>query len=223
MRNIVMPRSKLLARIVPLAMLFLVSTGLQAEPAMTIFLTGASEVPAVITAATASGQITILPDRSVSGSITTAGLTPTMAHIHEGAVVEFRERVRAADAILFATPECNHAVPGGLKSAIDWAARPVDGCDCAWAGKPAAVMTATTGCLTTLRAQHHLRQMLATLQMPTVDHPAFMKGIAAARFGPDGSLHDESTRQFIQQVVLALVTLVRVNWSARRHGTKASA
>lgn len=86
MRNIVMPRSKLLARIVPLAMLFLVSTGLQAEPAMTIFLTGASEVPAVITAATASGQITILPDRSVSGSITTAGLTPTMAHIHEGAV-----------------------------------------------------------------------------------------------------------------------------------------
>lgn len=148
---------------------------------------------------------------------------PRREHRPPGAVVEFRERVRAADAILFATPECNHAVPGGLKSAIDWAARPVDGCDCAWAGKPAAVMTATTGCLTTLRAQHHLRQMLATLQMPTVDHPAFMKGIAAARFGPDGSLHDESTRQFIQQVVLALVTLVRVNWSARRHGTKASA
>ena len=86
MPNIVTQRSRLLARIAPLAMLFLVSTGLQAEPAMSIFLTGATEVPPVITAATASGQITILPDRSVSGSITTAGLTPTMAHIHEGAV-----------------------------------------------------------------------------------------------------------------------------------------
>jgi len=138
-----------------------------------------------------------------------------------GAVVEFRQRVRDADAILFATPECNHAVPGGLKSAIDWAARPVD--DCAWAGKPAAVMSATTGSLTTLRAQHHLRQMLVTLQMPIVDHPAFMKGIAASRFGPDGSLSDEATRQFIRQVVLALATLVRVNWATRRFGTKASA
>jgi chromate reductase, NAD(P)H dehydrogenase (quinone) len=60
-----------------------------------------------------------------------------------GPVVELKRRIRESDAILFATPEYNYSVPGVLKNAIDWAARPYG--DNAWSGKPAAVMGASTG------------------------------------------------------------------------------
>ena len=60
-------------------------------------------------------------------------------------VVELKARVRAADAILFATPEYNYSIPGVLKNAIDWASRPYG--DSAWQGKPVAVMGASVGIL----------------------------------------------------------------------------
>lgn len=50
-----------------------------------IVLQGSQEVPPVTTAATGGGTITIMPDGSVSGSVTTAGITATAAHIHQGA------------------------------------------------------------------------------------------------------------------------------------------
>jgi chromate reductase len=57
------------------------------------------------------------------------------------AVVEFKKQIRAADAILIATPEYNYSVPGVLKNAIDWASRPYG--DNSWDGKPAAIMGAS--------------------------------------------------------------------------------
>ena len=78
------PTRKVLVRIVPLALL-LASINLYAQQPMAIMLKGIAEVPAVKTAATGTGQITVLPDQTVSGSIKTTGLLPTMAHIHEGA------------------------------------------------------------------------------------------------------------------------------------------
>lgn len=129
------------------------------------------------------------------------------------AVVEFRRRVTAADAILFATPECHHGVPGKLKSAIDWASRPYG--EGVWRGKPAAVMSASTGGLVTARAQHHLRQILAGLEMPMVDQAGGINGHAERRFSPDGELIDDLTRQSIRGLVAELAGLVRVEWAAR--------
>ena len=60
-------------------------------------------------------------------------------------VKEFKTRIRAADAVLIATPEYNYSIPGVLKNAIDWASRPYG--DNAFEGKPAAVMGASIGCL----------------------------------------------------------------------------
>ena len=71
-------------------------------------------------------------------------------------VVKFKERIRAADAILMVTPEYNYSVPGVLKNAIDYASRPYG--DSAWAGKPVAVMGASIGGFGSARAQYHLRQ-----------------------------------------------------------------
>jgi len=125
------------------------------------------------------------------------------------AVLEFKQQILAADAILFATPEYNYSVAGALKNAIDWASRPYG--KSAWTGKPAAVMGASTGNPGTARAQYHLRQILVTLDMPTVNQPEVMIGNAAQRFGPDGRLTDEPTRQSIQTLLEALMQLARSN------------
>jgi chromate reductase len=123
------------------------------------------------------------------------------------AVLEFKRQILAADAILFATPEYNYSVSGVLKNAIDWASRPYG--ESAWTGKPAAMMGASTGSLGTARAQYHLRQILVTLDMPVVNQPEVMIGDASQRFGPDGRLTDEPTRQLIQKLLGALVQLAR--------------
>jgi len=123
------------------------------------------------------------------------------------AVLEFKRRILAADAILFATPEYNYSLPGGLKNAIDWASRPFG--ESAWQGKPAALMGASVGNLGTVRAQCHLRQILVTLNMPTVNQPEVLIGNAALRFDQDGRLTDEPTRQFIEKLLVALVQLAR--------------
>lgn len=70
----------------PLALLLAASGVLQAEQAISITLNGNAEVPPVVTAASGTGHITVLPDRTVIGSIKTNGMVPSMAHIHEGAV-----------------------------------------------------------------------------------------------------------------------------------------
>ena len=65
-------------------------------------------------------------------------------------VTELKAKIRAADAILFVTPEYNYSIPGVLKNAIDWASRPYG--DSAWSGKPVAVMGASVGVIGTARA-----------------------------------------------------------------------
>ena len=74
-------------RLAPLALLLLASTNLlYAQQPMSISLSGAAEMPPVTTSAKGTGQITVLPDHTVSGSIKVSGFVPTMAHIHEAAV-----------------------------------------------------------------------------------------------------------------------------------------
>ncbi len=72
-------------RIIPLLLLCMASINLYAQQPMAITLRGDAEVPAVKTSATGTGQITVLPDQTVSGSIKTSGLVSTVAHIHEAA------------------------------------------------------------------------------------------------------------------------------------------
>ena len=131
-------------------------------------------------------------------------------------VVELKARIRAADAILIATPEYNYSVPGVLKNAIDWASRPYG--DSAWAGKPVAVMGASIGATGTSRAQYHLRQSFIFLDMPALNRPEVMIGNAAERFDDQGRLTDERTRQHIQKMLVALVA-----WTRKLRATPAAA
>ena len=118
-------------------------------------------------------------------------------------VVELKTRVRAADAVLFSTPEYNYSMPGVLKNAIDWASRPYG--DSAWQGKPVAVMGASVGMLGSARAQYHLRQCFVFLNMYPVNRPEVLIANAAQRFNDKGELTDESSRELIRKLVAELV------------------
>jgi chromate reductase len=122
-------------------------------------------------------------------------------------VAELKEKVRAADAILFVTPEYNYSVPGVLKNAIDWASRPYG--DSAWEGKPVAVMGASVGIFGTARAQYHLRQVFVFLDMHAVNRPEVMIGNAAERFDEQGNLTDETTKKLIGQLLQNLAAWTR--------------
>jgi chromate reductase len=122
-------------------------------------------------------------------------------------VTEFKVRIRAADAILFATPEYNYSIPGVLKNAIDWASRPYG--DSAWAGKPAAIMGASPGMQGTSRAQYHLRQGFVFLDMHTVNRPEAMISVAGQHCDAEGNLTNEKSRQLIANLVATLAALAR--------------
>jgi chromate reductase, NAD(P)H dehydrogenase (quinone) len=117
-------------------------------------------------------------------------------------VIEFKRKIREADAILFVTPEYNYSIPGVLKNAIDWASRPYG--DNAWNGKPVAVMGASVGMLGAARAQYHLRQCFVFLNMHALNQPEVMIPNAAGKFDEQGNVTDEHTRDKIRQMVEAL-------------------
>jgi chromate reductase len=122
-------------------------------------------------------------------------------------VMEFKSRIRAADAVLIASPEYNYSVPGVLKNAIDYASRPHG--DSAWPGKALAVMSASTGMLGGSRAQYHLRQTFLFLGVTAVTRPEVFVTFAAQKFDENGKLTDEPTREIVKQLILALADLAR--------------
>lgn len=122
-------------------------------------------------------------------------------------VKKLKAAIRAADAVVFSSPEYNYSVPGHLKNVIDWASRPYG--DSAWDGKPALIMGASSGAIGTARMQYHLRQTMVFLNMFPLNRPEIMIGNAADKFDKDGKLTDETTRDFIKQGITALAEEVR--------------
>ena len=120
---------------------------------------------------------------------------------------EFRRRIAAADAVLFVTPEYNRSIPGVLKNAIDVGSRPSG--QSAWSGKPAAVVSVSPGLLGAFGANHHLRQMLVFLNMPTLQQPEAYISNAAALFDQQGNLVNDKSREFLRGFMAAFA-----NWIA---------
>ena len=118
----------------------------------------------------------------------------------------FREKIRAADALLIASPEYNASVSGVLKNAIDWASRPpqqpLD-------GKPIAIFGASPGATGTIRGQQHLRQVLANVNGLVLVQPVVAIGMAAQRFDADGNITDEPTRTFVATMLTKLADWTR--------------
>jgi len=118
-------------------------------------------------------------------------------------VKEFKAKIRAADAILIVTPEYNYSMPGVLKNAIDWASRPYP--DNSFAGKPVAMMSASTGILGGARAQYHLRQVFVFLDMHPINKPEVFVTFAPSKFDEKGNLTDETAQKLIGELLRNLV------------------
>jgi chromate reductase len=122
---------------------------------------------------------------------------------------EFRGRIRAADGVLFVTPEHNRSVPAALKNALDVGSRPYG--KNAWSGKPGAVVSASPGGIGGFGANHHLRQSLVFLNVPAMAQPeAYISG-ADKLFDATGKLANAGTRKFLQGFMQAYGAWITAN------------
>lgn len=110
-------------------------------------------------------------------------------------VKRLKIEIKAAQGLLFVTPEYNRSIPGVLKNAIDHASRPYG--QNAWAGKPAGVLGASIGAIGTAMAQQHLRNVLAYLDVPTLGQPEVFIHVKDGLFDEAGNIGADS-KQFLQ-------------------------
>ena len=130
-----------------------------------------------------------------------AELEPTPA-----AVAALKAAIAEADAVLVATPEYNGSIPGALKNALDWASRPR--AKTPLAGKPAAVIGASTGLFGAVWAQAETRKVLATIGAHVVDRELPV-GQADEALGADGLPQDREAVESLQATLDELVELAR--------------
>lgn len=123
------------------------------------------------------------------------------------AVTELKRAVAAADGVVFAVPEYNYSIPGGLKNALDWLSRPP--AQSPLRGKPCGLVGAASGMSGTIRAQAHMRQILLFSDSPCLAQPEVLIPRAQDRFDATGRLADESTRALLARFGAALVGFVQ--------------
>lgn len=110
----------------------------------------------------------------------------------------FRQEIAACQGVIFVTPEYNRSLPAVIKNAIDVGSRPYG--KSIWSKKPAAVISVSPGAIGGFGANHHLRQTLVFLDMPTLQQPeAYFGGVANA-FDERGNINEKS-RNFLKQFI----------------------
>lgn len=120
-------------------------------------------------------------------------------------VLALKSAIASADGVIFAVPEYNYSIPGGLKNALDWVSRPP--ATSPMRGKPIGLVGAATGMSGTIRAQNHMRQMLVYSDSQCMSQPEVLIPRAHERF-TEGKLTDESTRQLLARFATAFVAWV---------------
>jgi len=107
----------------------------------------------------------------------------------------FRHEVKAADALLFVTPEYNRSIPSVMKNAIDVGSRPRG--HAAFAGKPSAVISCSPGVLGGVCANQHLRQSLMCMDVPVMAGPEVYLGGVDKVIDEEGGVGVDSTRELL--------------------------
>jgi chromate reductase len=122
-------------------------------------------------------------------------------------VETLRQRIKAADALLFACPEYNYGLSGVLKNTIDWVSRPPDQ---PFAGKPCAILGASPAMAGSARGQLNLRQMMVFLDMHPLNKPEVLIFQAHQKFDANGALTDDVARGLIGDQMAALLRWTRL-------------
>jgi chromate reductase len=108
----------------------------------------------------------------------------------------FRQRIKAADAVLFVTPEYHRSVPAVLKNALDVGSRPYG--SSVWDRKPGAVVSSSPGAIAGFGANHHLRQSLVFLNVPAMQQPEAYVSHVNKLFDEHGELVSDGTGKFLR-------------------------
>ncbi len=122
-------------------------------------------------------------------------------------VREFKSKVKQADAILFAAPEHNYTITAVMKNAIEWGNRPPN--DNSWEGKPAAIMSASSGPRGGARAQLHLRQIMVDLNMHPINRPQLLVANEDEKFDANMKLTDLQIRETLRNLLIQLADWTR--------------
>ena len=122
------------------------------------------------------------------------------------AVTELKRAIAEADGVVFAVPEYNYSIPGGLKNAIDWVSRPPHLSPLR--GKACAIIGAATGMSGTIRAQTHMRQILLYSDSQVLSQPEILVPRAQERFDAEGRLTDPVTREWLTKFGAAMVRYI---------------
>src|ERR671919_369564 len=109
---------------------------------------------------------------------------------------DFKNAIKASDAVLFVTPEYNRSIPGGLKNAIDWASRPYG--SNAFTRKPSAVIGASPGSIGTALAQQSLKSVLCYCNSPLMNAPEAYIQFKEGMITDDGEVTVPSTKEFLR-------------------------
>jgi chromate reductase, NAD(P)H dehydrogenase (quinone) len=117
-----------------------------------------------------------------------------------------KQAIAEADAVIFAVPEYNYSIPGGLKNALDWCSSPPS--KSPLRGKATAIVGATSGMSGTIRAQLHMRQILLFSDCQVLSQPEVLIPKAQDRFDASGRLTDDSTRVLLERFATALISFV---------------
>jgi chromate reductase len=120
---------------------------------------------------------------------------------------QLKAQIKAADALLFVTPEYNRSIPGVLKNAIDIASRPYG--SSAFANKPGGVIGISVGATGTALSQQHLRNVLAYLDVPLMGQPEVFLKFSDGLIDDEGNIGVESTKKFLQGFVDRYVEWVK--------------
>ena len=128
--------------------------------------------------------------------------------------IRFRDEIRAADGVLFVTPEYNRGVPGVLKNAVDVGSRPYG--QSVWNQMPAAIVSASPGSIGGFGANHQLRQACVFLNMPVMQHPeAYLSRVGDDSFDAEGCLKDSPLKDLILSLAAAFADWVHLIHESR--------
>jgi chromate reductase, NAD(P)H dehydrogenase (quinone) len=122
------------------------------------------------------------------------------------AVLRLAEQIRSADAVMFFSPEYNYSVPGPLKNAIDWMSKLPDQ---PFAGKPAAIISASPGRFGGAKMQYHLRQIGVFVDLHFMNKPEIMISEVHKKLDAEGNLIDAPTQEFLRKHLEAFLKFIQ--------------
>lgn len=118
----------------------------------------------------------------------------------------FKQAIADVDGVIVVTPEYSRSIPGVLKNALDWAARPYG--QGSFNGKPTAVIGTSGGPISTAAAQQHLKAILSHYNAPVLGQPEGFIQATPGLFGEDGTVSNDGTAAFLRSYLDAFLALV---------------